>query len=175
MASDTPDKVVSSRLLTMPFMQRAIAREGASGSKSPITPVSVKKRKMDHTLSAAQSPTFNPFDQAALNAAISDGLKKRQTASEQQARDLGDSHWVLHHPSDVTKSALQKPLNILQVGFGQIDCDSSSSDNVLGDSDAETDRGATRLCFNIKDQRKVCMANIFSVASHLCPHSGWMC
>ncbi|KAI1338018.1 hypothetical protein F5Y15DRAFT_140637 [Xylariaceae sp. FL0016] len=122
MASQTTPKTMSSRLLTMKFMQRAVA----SPSSSPSTPTSeeqsFKRRKVSHSSTPPQR-VDSLVNQSAIQAAIAEEEKKREGAVLQRATELGDAHWVLQVPEQSVGSSAssQAPLNIVQVGFGQID------------------------------------------------------
>ncbi|KAM0412496.1 hypothetical protein ACHAPD_009159 [Fusarium lateritium] len=76
MAPETP-RAVSSRLLTMKFMQRAVASENSSPASETH---SSKKRKTDHS-SPAGRLDLN-IDQAAIQAALDAQETKRQEALE---------------------------------------------------------------------------------------------
>ncbi|KAI1457674.1 hypothetical protein F4805DRAFT_169551 [Annulohypoxylon moriforme] len=141
MATPTPPKSMSSRLLTMKFMQRAAA---SPTSSSPTTPKSdeqaSKRRKVIH------NPTRNDntnsiaqIDQAAVQAAIAEEERKRQEALVQHAAELGDARWVLDISDKAagSRSEIQTPLNVVQVGFAQIDSQIDPSDDVgLDDSES---------------------------------------
>lgn len=118
--------------MTMRFMQRgaaaaaaAAAAAGASTPNSPATPASddgsAKRRKVTHTPSATGSPAAPLFDQQAIQAALEEEEKKRQAAIEKRAAELGDSHWVLEGASALPRVGSRPPLNVVQVGFAQID------------------------------------------------------
>lgn len=121
MAAQSTPKTMSSRLMTMKFMQRAVASE----SNSPTTPRSdnegsAKRRKVSHT-SAKSSPITPLYDQKAVQAALEEEDKKRQAAIERRAAELGDSRWVLDSHLPSSGAGLNSPLNVVQVGFSQID------------------------------------------------------
>lgn len=148
MAKQSTPKTMSSRLMTMKFMQRgaaAAAAAGASEASSPATPRSddgsAKRQKTSHAPSAAGSPATPLYDQKAIQAALEEEEKKRQAAIEKRAAELGDSHWVLEGVS-LPKSGTRPLLNVVQVGFAQIDhtCMSGGSDDPfeVGDSSAQT-------------------------------------
>ena len=145
----TPKTTISSRLMTMKFMQRAAAAAAtASDTSSPATPQSdggtAKRRKVGHTPSDAGSPVTPLFDQQAIKAVLEEEEKKRQAAIEKRAAELGDSHWVLEETPVLPKRSARPMLNVLQVSFAQIDkAASSGADNDddpfgLGDVPAET-------------------------------------
>lgn len=138
MAKQSTPKTMSSRLMTMKFMQRgaAAAAAAASEASSPATPRSddgsAKRRKFSHTPSAAGSPAAPLYDQQAIQSALAEEEKKRQAAIEKRAAELGDSHWVLEGASALSKLGSRRPLNIVQVGFAQIDYAGASGEG--GDS-----------------------------------------
>lgn len=132
MAAQTPKGQPSSRLLTMKFMQRA----AASGS-SPTTPKSedehsAKRRRTSAGKATPSTPITPLFDQRAVQAALEEEEQKRQAALERQAMELGDSRWVLdiQMPVSKTGTAAQAPLNVVQVGFAQIDASDSPEANL---------------------------------------------
>ncbi|KAK3495089.1 uncharacterized protein B0T23DRAFT_125673 [Neurospora hispaniola] len=141
MAAPQTQKTMSSRLMTMKFMQRAAATAAtASPTEKPSTPKTEdegpsKRRKHSHT---SKTSTPNPeadqalFDQKAIQAALEEEEKKRQAAIEKRAAELGDSHWVLPGASLAPKAGARPVLNVVQVGFAQIDY----SGNTSGDDDA---------------------------------------
>ncbi|KOS19221.1 hypothetical protein ESCO_000722 [Escovopsis weberi] len=131
MAPETP-KVVSSRLLTMKFMQRAVA-SSASSSSSPASPdtdpqSSSKRRKLQHNPSPAQSRLHAQIDEAAIKAALEDQEAKRQAALSQHL--AADSHWVINpsliKPGASAAKTTPAPLNIVYVGYGDIDSGNES-------------------------------------------------
>lgn len=125
MAPETP-KGVSSRLLTMKFMQRAAASASSTGSPESDVPSS-KKRKLDH--SPAQGRINPNIDQALIQAALDDQESTRLAALEKHS--AADTHWVLKTNLDKQQSMNQaKPsLNIMYVGYGDIDSSNESGDN----------------------------------------------
>lgn len=132
MAKQSTPKTMSSRLMTMKFMQRgaavaAAAAAGAPEASSPATPQSAgsgsaKRRKLSHTPSAASSPATPLYDQQhAILAVTDEEEKRRQAAVERRAAELGDSHWVLEGVASLPPRASRPLLNVVQVGFAQID------------------------------------------------------
>ncbi|OTB20289.1 hypothetical protein K445DRAFT_312719 [Daldinia sp. EC12] len=141
MATPTPTKSMSSRLLTMKFMQRAAASP-SSLSSAPSTPDSQasKRRKVSHDPAKRDNTdSLAHIDQSAIQAAIADGERKRQEALVQHAAELGDAHWVLDIPEKTTNSnrEIQTPLNVVQVGFAQIDSHVDTPD-AAGSDDFES-------------------------------------
>ncbi|KAM5458556.1 hypothetical protein MaudCBS49596_000471 [Microsporum audouinii] len=117
-------KGMSSRLLTMKFMQRAAA-SGVSSSSSPVQtpPDSPSSRKrVDDTSSpsskrrkiSGDSPSqkavapANNSDMKAISAAIQAEDNKRSAAIARQAADAGETQWVLEYPVGTIKSAAHR-------------------------------------------------------------------
>ncbi|KAJ6007361.1 hypothetical protein N7540_011337 [Penicillium herquei] len=89
------DKTMSSRLLTMKFMQRAAASAAAKESQSSDSDQHSSKRQrksLDNRTSAAQS------DLEAISAAIAEEEKKRREAISQTAAASGETEWTLDLP-----------------------------------------------------------------------------
>ncbi|KAK0646211.1 hypothetical protein B0T16DRAFT_156507 [Cercophora newfieldiana] len=159
MAERSTPKTMSSRLMTMKFMQRGAAQAAAEAS-SPSTPKTEdegsasKRRKTSHK-SAPLTPTPNApiYDQKAIQAAIDEEEKKRLAAIEKRAAELGDSHWVLDSTSaPPPKHGARPPLNVVQVGFGQIDYAGTHDDTSgsIGTVDIST---KARFQFNMKSPK----------------------
>ncbi|KAK3949051.1 hypothetical protein QBC32DRAFT_44603 [Pseudoneurospora amorphoporcata] len=137
MAAPQAQKTMSSRLMTMKFMQRAAATAAtAAPTDKSSTPKTEdegpsKRRKHSH---ASKTSTPNPeaeqalFDQKAIQAALEEEEKKRQAAVEKRAAELGDSYWVLPGASVAPKAGARPVLNVVQVGFAQIDYSGNASD-----------------------------------------------
>ncbi|SCN77233.1 uncharacterized protein FFB20_10798 [Fusarium fujikuroi] len=123
MAPETP-RAVSSRLLTMKFMQRAVASENSSPDSETH---SSKKRKTGHSPAAGRLDLN--IDQAAIKAALDAQETKRQEALEKHVG--ADTHWVLDNPFAGLKAASQTkaPLNVVYVGYGDMDSSNDSGDN----------------------------------------------
>ncbi|KAI0179965.1 hypothetical protein GGR52DRAFT_221354 [Hypoxylon sp. FL1284] len=150
MATPTPPKSMSSRLLTMKFMQRAAASPSASSptNADPDEQASnrSKRRKVAHKSSAAGSKEpVAQINQAAVRAAIAEEERKRQEALVQHAAELGDARWVLDMPNKPTNlnHTIQAPMNVVQVGFAQIDSPNDASDAAGLDAES-TDISHTR-------------------------------
>ena len=133
MSAETP-RGVSSKLLTMKFMQRAAA---SASSNSPANDApSPKRRKVD-------SPTGRirgDIDQASIQAALDAQETQRRSALEQHVS--ADTHWVLNTSLDVPKpNALSKEsLNVVYVGYGDVD----SADEGDGEDAPQSGRTSTR-------------------------------
>lgn len=124
MAPETP-KGVSSRLLTMKFMQRAIASNTTAASPESESH-STKKRKLDNGSPAGRLSM--DFDQASVDAAMQAQEAKRKAALQQHA--TSDTHWVLNTKFEPqpTKRAPKAPRRIVYVGYGDIDSENDSGD-----------------------------------------------
>ncbi|KAI1102641.1 hypothetical protein F4804DRAFT_260716 [Jackrogersella minutella] len=132
MATPTPPKSMSSRLLTMKFMQRAVA---SPSSSSPNTPTpdehASKRRKLAiHPARSENRESVAHIDHAAVQAAIAEEQRKQQDALVQRAAELGDARWVLDVADKIAGPTrdIQTPLNVVQVGFAQIDSQIDPSD-----------------------------------------------
>ncbi|KAK3399309.1 hypothetical protein B0T20DRAFT_436466 [Sordaria brevicollis] len=157
MAAPQAQKTMSSRLMTMKFMQRAAATAATAPTSDKFnTPKTEdegpsKRRKHSHT---SKSNTPNPeadqalFDQKAIQAALEEEEKKRQAAIEKRAAELGDSHWVLPGVSAAPKAGARPTLNVVQVGFAQIDYSGNASDS--DDAPAAVPTTARFRQFNMK-------------------------
>jgi hypothetical protein len=142
--------------MTMKFMQRGAAQAAAETS-SPSTPKTEdegsasKRRKMSHKSVPPTPTTVTPiYGQKAIQAAIDEEEKKRLAAIEKRAAELGDSHWVLDTASvPLPKNGSRLPLNVVQVGFAQIDYAGTldEASGSLGTVDIST---KARFQFNMK-------------------------
>ena len=93
-----------------PACHRGEKRSGRRRSSSPATPL---------------------YDQTAIQAALEEEEKKRQAAIKKRAAELGDSHWVLEGAAAQLAKGSRPLLNVVQVGFAQIDYPGASG----GDDD----------------------------------------
>ncbi|KAG6142433.1 hypothetical protein E4U38_005490 [Claviceps purpurea] len=124
MAPETP-KGVSSRLLTMKFMQRAVASNSPAGSPNSDPP-STKKRKLDQSLAPGRFNTN--IDQALIQAALDEQEATRQAALAKHS--AADTHWVLNVKVDKPQIQEQsRQLNVVYVGYGDIDSDDDNEDS----------------------------------------------
>ncbi len=115
---------MSSRLLTMKFMQRA--------AHTPPTPTaadepSPKRRKTDPASSLPAKFNVDALaDRSAIQAAIASEDAKREAALEKQAAEAGDTRWGLSFEEQKQLSA--SPSTILRVvptGFANLDASRS--------------------------------------------------
>src|SRR5690606_7075640 len=151
MAPSTPQggSAMSSRLLSMKFMQRAAATSAAPSPASASDGGSAKRRKLNSgsaggSPAAGATPADDPFSQVHVKAALEELEAKRRAAVEKRAAELSDSHWVLDVPAVPAKgakgSAGKPPLNIVYVGYGDIDRaegNDKGSDGEEGDPEYE--------------------------------------
>ncbi|EAW14908.1 uncharacterized protein ACLA_003200 [Aspergillus clavatus NRRL 1] len=101
-----PEKTMSSRLLTMKFMQRAAAtaatKEASQPSSAAGSPKPISKRQRLSTDGLSPSPGATPSsDLEAISAALAAEEEKRREALARQAADAGESEWVLDYPGAV--------------------------------------------------------------------------
>lgn len=110
----------------MKFMQRAAASASSAGSPESETH-SAKKRKLGH--SHPEGRVDLNIDQAAIKAALEDQESKRLAALDKHVG--GDTRWVLKNSWAGPKAAgtAKAPLNIVYVGYGDIDSSNESGDN----------------------------------------------
>ncbi|PQE34099.1 zinc knuckle protein [Rutstroemia sp. NJR-2017a WRK4] len=113
-------KAMSSRLLTMKFMQRAAASSPTSPSTSTVEEPSPKRQKMAHT-TPTKFNVDNLADNRAIRAALEEEEAKKQAALDRAAAEAGDTRWVL---SFEDRKHLDKPtstLRVVQAGFANLD------------------------------------------------------
>lgn len=89
-------------------------------------------------------------DQQAIQAAIDEGERKREEALVKHAAELGDARWVLDVHSDMVNAGtmVQKPLNVVQVGFAQIDYPDTLEDH-SGSTEDSHDRAQPIRRYNM--------------------------
>lgn len=128
---------MSSRLLTMKFMQRAAASSPtASSPQTPELP-SPKRRKTENGSTPTKFDVDALADKRAIQAAIASEEAKRQAALEKQANDAGDTRWVLSFEEQeraANGARKEKPLRVVQIGWGAID---SNRDQVKYEEESE--------------------------------------
>jgi len=114
-------KVMSSRLLTMKFMQRAAASPASSSPTSPDEPPN-KRRKKDSDSTPSKFNVDALADQRAIHKALADEEAKRQAALERQAAEAGDTRWVLSFEDQKKASASSAlALRVVQTGYANLD------------------------------------------------------
>ncbi|KAE8383760.1 hypothetical protein BDV26DRAFT_523 [Aspergillus bertholletiae] len=95
-----PEKTMSSRLLTMKFMQRAAATAVAKESSQPPSAegsnTPTPKRQRFAPGEQSQSPPATPSkDLEAISAALAAEEEKRREAIARQAAESGETEWVI--------------------------------------------------------------------------------
>lgn len=121
---------MSSRLLTMKFMQRA-----AASSNDPSSPDEhPAKRQKQSGDSSASVDVASLVDQRAIQAAITEEERVRQAALDKAAEQAGDTHWVLKYENQDADemSSSKKPLRIIETGYASIDNDDNELDTSSG-------------------------------------------
>ncbi|RYP90465.1 hypothetical protein DL770_003438 [Monosporascus sp. CRB-9-2] len=162
MATQTPPKTMSSRLLTMKFMQRAAAT--SSVASSPSTPQyeeqSSKRQKVSHSPATPHS-IDSLVDQTAVRKALAEEERKRQEALARHAAESGDARWVLDTQATkmTTGNEVQRPLNVVQVGFAQIDSFDNADDHI-GSPDASHGPVQYFRRYNM-DKKKACSFDVW--------------
>ncbi|RDA86700.1 hypothetical protein CP532_4184 [Ophiocordyceps camponoti-leonardi (nom. inval.)] len=139
MAPETP-RAVSSRLLTMRFMQRAAASASSDG---------VKKRKLDDPTALGRINA--QIDEALIKAALDNQEATRQAALEKQ--NSADTHWRLDKWSEVKgEGSATTQLNVVYVGYGDIDSSRES-----GETEDAPAKGRTSTRAKKKPDSKACL------------------
>ncbi|KAH7348996.1 hypothetical protein BKA66DRAFT_477064 [Pyrenochaeta sp. MPI-SDFR-AT-0127] len=141
MSTITP-KTMSSRLMTMKFMQRSAAKSTASSPSTPNGPPS-KKARLSNGVSAPGTP--GTPDHEILQTALAAEEKKRQEALDKAAMYTGETKWVLSF-KDGSGGRRQEPMQVRQAGFAEIDADE--------DSDEEDEAKPVRMQFGGGVKRK---------------------
>ncbi|KAL6704525.1 hypothetical protein ACN47E_008154 [Coniothyrium glycines] len=119
--SGNTSKTMSSRLMTMKFMQRSAAKKVTSSPATPNGPPSKRAR-----LSNGGSVHGTP-DHEILQTALAEEEKKRQEASDKAAQYTGETKWVLSF-QDPLKNKRQDTMTVRQAGFAELDADHGSED-----------------------------------------------
>jgi hypothetical protein len=117
---------MSSRLLTMKFMQRAAASspQSVSGSPTPAESSDAPPYKRQRVESSASLTGFDVnelADAKAVKEALALEEEKRQKALDRAAREAGDTRWVLNF-EDRNKGQKKQGLRVVSLGsFAEID------------------------------------------------------
>lgn len=133
-------KAMSSRLLTMKFMQRA----AASSPLSPSTPdqPSAKRQRTDSIASPLTAFDVNALaDEKAVEIALATEEAKRQIALDKQAAEAGDTRWVLNFEQNGQKgSGTRDSLRVQPASFAAIDRSAVSAPKVIYEKDDSLDQ-----------------------------------
>ncbi|CAI7615254.1 hypothetical protein N7533_003832 [Penicillium manginii] len=92
-------KTMSSRLLTMKFMQRAAATAAANEPQTPGSDDNSNTPKRQRLSTEPASPGTPQAELDAIAAALQAEEKKRRDAVMRQAAEAGESEWVLDIPA----------------------------------------------------------------------------
>jgi hypothetical protein len=115
-------KGMSSRLLTMKFMQRAAASSPISSSPTPDEPSPKRQKKNSDSPARAKVNVDALADQRAIQAALDAEEAKRQVALEKQAAEAGDTRWVLSFEGqEKSAPAHNGAFRIIQAGYANLD------------------------------------------------------
>lgn len=125
---------MSSRLLTMKFMQRSAA--SSASQSAPSTPES-RPAKRPRLSEPSNRLSSGPSDQQKIQDALAEEDRKRQQVLDRQAADAGDTKWRLSSSSAVKT----KVLNVISAGYSQIDM-SRNADNRQEEVDSEDESPA---------------------------------
>ncbi|KAI9042037.1 uncharacterized protein KD926_006161 [Aspergillus affinis] len=90
-----PEKSMSSRLLTMKFMQRAAASAAANEPSQPPADSTPSPKRHRNGQAQNESPATPQSDLEAISAALAAEEEKRREAVNRQAAEAGESEWVL--------------------------------------------------------------------------------
>ncbi|KAF1925031.1 uncharacterized protein M421DRAFT_267391 [Didymella exigua CBS 183.55] len=119
MSGNTP-KSMSSRLMTMKFMQRSAAKNVASSPTTPNGPASKRVRLSNGGSAAA--------DRQILESALAEDAKKEQEARDKAAQYTGETKWVLSY-TDPLEGKRGDALTVRQAGFAELDADDSDDED----------------------------------------------
>ena len=114
-------KAMSSRLLTMKFMQRAVA--SPSSPSTPAEPPSKKQRLSSGSYNST-SPSVSKTDVQAVQEALAAEEEKRTKALEREAAGRGESKWYLSFKEPQTPE-IKSPLQFVTAGYSMLDAASS--------------------------------------------------
>jgi hypothetical protein len=123
---------MSSRLLTMKFMQRAAASTpGSPSSPDERTP---KRRRTEDDSSPTRFNVDSLADRRAVQSAVASEEAKRQAVLERQAAEAGDTRWFLSF-EDQKDLPVTPPisLRVVQASFANLDSLPSPAFSAGGD------------------------------------------
>ncbi|KAF2269402.1 hypothetical protein CC78DRAFT_529192 [Lojkania enalia] len=116
MASSTP-KTMSSRLMTMKFMQRSAAKSTPSSSpNTPSGPPSSKRQRLSNGASVPGTPS----EHEAMQMAIREEEQRREEALRNARGQMGEERWVLSFRDPVLEDA-QRERRVVSAGFAELD------------------------------------------------------
>ncbi|KAF2753899.1 hypothetical protein EJ05DRAFT_489615 [Pseudovirgaria hyperparasitica] len=126
-----PGKTMSSRLLTMKFMQRAAASPTSLSNSATTTPDSHRSKRLRYS-GGAPTVTNSPSSHSdAINAALAIEEEKRAKAAELEAERAGETRWVFsfQDPSAGKGTETDGALRVVTGGYADID---DSDDEPMG-------------------------------------------
>jgi len=126
-SSQSGGKTMSSRLLTMKFMQRS-----AASASSPSSNTSDERASKRQRMSTGESGRRENAELQAVQAALAAEEAKRLEVLERQAADAGETKWVLNLPRQDVQPV---GFTIVNAGYGAID---AASETYAQDEDEET-------------------------------------
>ncbi|KAB8264584.1 hypothetical protein BDV32DRAFT_74009 [Aspergillus pseudonomiae] len=120
-----PEKTMSSRLLTMKFMQRSAATAAAKESSQPPSTegsnTPTPKRQRFAPGEQSYSPAATPSkDLEAISAALAAEEEKRREAIARQAAESGETEWVIDFAEDPVHQYAPPPFIVAN---GSLDAD----------------------------------------------------
>ncbi|KAK5683286.1 hypothetical protein LTS10_004817 [Elasticomyces elasticus] len=136
MAQRTQPKAMSSRLLTMKFMQRAAATP--SSPSSPAEPPS-KKQRLSNGSRNSGSPSTPRTDAHAVQEALAAEERLRSEALDREAADRGETKWYLSVQQPDTP-AQESPLRIVSAGYSMLDAAATAKEQHSEDGEVEQTR-----------------------------------
>ncbi|KAF2652615.1 hypothetical protein K491DRAFT_718755 [Lophiostoma macrostomum CBS 122681] len=120
MAANTP-KTMSSRLMTMKFMQRSAAKSASDPSTPDGRPS--KRARLSNGTSAPNTPG-TPSDHEAMQSALAAEERKRQEAIDKAVANSGETKWVLSYKDNSRPQGMR----VVHAGFAAIDADEDGSE-----------------------------------------------
>lgn len=128
-------KTMSSRLLTMKFMQRSAASPASSPS-TPSEPPSKRQRLSNG--SHVSTPSSTPrSDVQAVEEALAAEEQRRTEALEREAADRGETKWYFSFKEQQT-TVQESPLRIVSAGFSMLDATRPTVDG-FSEEDVDVD------------------------------------
>ncbi|EMC94002.1 hypothetical protein BAUCODRAFT_217573 [Baudoinia panamericana UAMH 10762] len=148
-------KMMSSRLLTMKFMQRSAGSPPSPAPTTPSEPPS-KKQRLSYG-SSASTPSRTPRSDAKLvREALEAEESKRAQALEREAADRGETKWYLSF-KETRPSVSQSPLRVVPAGYAALDTAGvERSSNQLDDEVFTPSVSGRRSFGNFNNAAEVC-------------------
>lgn len=109
---------MSSRLLTMKFMQRGVPSPSSSPNTPPEPPS--KKQRLSNGSFASAPPSTPRSDAQVIQEALAAEEQRRTEALEREAADRGETKWYLSF-TEPAEPVNESPLRIVSAGFSTLD------------------------------------------------------